>query len=182
MIHQNINANLETFTGVVFNTVDPMPSDVRIEDIAHGLSLLCRFGGQCSTFYSVAQHSIRVADSLHHHPHPTPLLGLLHDAQEAYLCDLPRPIKAQLPDYSEMEHRIQEAIMSCFGLSLSFEDQERIARADEQELYNEARQFMRSRGDTWKFRYPCREHDRIHPLGPGECEKAFLERFERYSA
>jgi len=83
---------LSTFTGKKFFPFAPHPHQIDIRDIAHGLSLLCRFSGQCPYFFSVAEHSIYVADNLK-------LEGLLHDASEAYLADLPRPVKIGLPEY-----------------------------------------------------------------------------------
>ena len=86
---------LSTYTGKKFYPYDPRPEQICIEDIAHGLSMLCRFAGQCRFFFSVAEHSIAVAHLL---PANLKLFGLLHDASEAYLADLPRPVKAGLPD------------------------------------------------------------------------------------
>ena len=82
---------LSTYTGKKFYPYDPRPEQICIEDIAHGLSMLCRFAGQCRFFFSVAEHSIAVAHLL---PANLKLFGLLHDASEAYLVDLPRPVKA----------------------------------------------------------------------------------------
>ena len=91
---------LSTYTGKKFYPYDPRPEQICIEDIAHGLSMLCRFAGQCRFFFSVAEHSIAVAHLL---PANLKLFGLLHDASEAYLADLPRPVKAGLPEYRAIE-------------------------------------------------------------------------------
>ena len=80
---------MSTYTGKKFFPFDPRPEQICIEDIAHGLSMLCRFSGQCPYFYSVAEHSIYVVHCL---PDNLQLEGLLHDASEAYLADLPRPV------------------------------------------------------------------------------------------
>ena len=81
---------IQTMSGVIFYPLDPRPEEIRIEDIAHALSHQCRFAGHCREFYSVAEHSVRVSREL---PQEFMLWGLLHDASEAYLVDLPRPIK-----------------------------------------------------------------------------------------
>lgn len=98
--------NLQTFS----------EEDVDIFTIAHALSNLCRFGGHCREFYSVAQHSVYVAECLRCESHHIQQYALLHDAAEAYLVDLPRPLKRALPQYKEWEERIQTVIYSHFGL------------------------------------------------------------------
>lgn len=104
---------IQTYTGRAFYPFDPRPEDVCITDIAHALSQLCRYGGHCRVFYSVAQHSVLVSQ---HAPDPHKLWALLHDASEAYLVDLPRPIKRSLPDYRAAEQRIMAAICARYGL------------------------------------------------------------------
>lgn len=104
---------IQTYTGKAFFPLDPRPEDIDIEDIAHALSHLCRYGGHCNKFYSVAQHSIHVAEAL---PDDIKLWGLLHDATEAYLVDVPRPIKSLLPQYKDIEANIWDAIKLKFGL------------------------------------------------------------------
>jgi hypothetical protein len=104
---------LSTFTGKKFHPFDPKPDQICIEDIAHGLSLLCRFAGQCPNFYSVAEHSLYVAERL---PDNLKLEGLLHDASEAYLADLPRPVKTALPEYKAIELSVESVISEKFDL------------------------------------------------------------------
>jgi 5'-deoxynucleotidase YfbR-like HD superfamily hydrolase len=86
----------------------------RIEDIAHGLAHTCRFNGHFKFFYSVAEHSMDVADHL---SDEQKLLGLLHDASEAYLADLPRPIKPHLSNYRRLEAAIMAAVADRFELN-----------------------------------------------------------------
>lgn len=104
---------LTTASGRAIDIQRITPDDISILDIAHSLSNLCRFAGHTREFYSVAQHSIRVALAL---PPELRLAGLLHDATEAYMVDLPRPIKALLPDYKKLEVRVWKAISSRFGV------------------------------------------------------------------
>lgn len=104
---------IQTYSGGAFYPFDPRPEDVHITDIAHALSQLCRYGGHSRVFYSVAQHSVLVSQ---HAPAPHKLWALLHDASEAYLVDVPRPIKRALPDYRAAEKRIMAAVCARFGL------------------------------------------------------------------
>lgn len=88
--------------------------DVKIEDIAHALSHVCRFGGHSSRHYSVAEHSLLVAEMV---PDDMKLAALLHDASEAYISDIVSPVKRMLPDYRKLENQIELAIDEKFGLN-----------------------------------------------------------------
>jgi hypothetical protein len=114
---------MQTFTGRAFYVLDPRPEDIEPEDIAHGLAFECRYNGQCHEFWSVAQHSICVAREARRlaAAHPTRadrlfLLALLHDADEAYVKDIPRPLKAALPGYREIAEKVRHAIDVRFQL------------------------------------------------------------------
>jgi 5'-nucleotidase len=113
---------IQTVSGRRFNPLDPDPAEVEIGDIARALSNQCRFGGNCHTYFSVAQHSCLVADLVAERGGDTDavLWALLHDASEAYLVDLPHPLKhrSELGRlYAEVEERLQAAIWERFGLS-----------------------------------------------------------------
>jgi hypothetical protein len=104
---------IQTFTGKAFHYDAPTPEMVNIRDIAHALSNLCRFGGHTECFYSVAEHSILVS----HLVHPMyAMQGLLHDATEAYVVDVPRPLKELLTDYQDVEYHVWQVIAAKFGL------------------------------------------------------------------
>ncbi len=102
-----------TRSGGRFYPADPRPEDFSIHDIASGLSKMCRFSGQIEKFYSVAEHSVLVATIL---PPELRLQGLLHDATEAYLGDITRPVKRLLPEYQALEDRVWRAIAARFGV------------------------------------------------------------------
>lgn len=132
-------------SGIAFWPLDPRADEVRIEDIAHSLSLLCRFGGHCSRFYSVAEHSVYVSWLV---SREAALWGLLHDAAEAYVCDLPRPLKRMLPGYSVIEGRVQAAIAEHFGLPPEMPAE--VKKADEALLLTEARELMSAPPMPWE--------------------------------
>lgn len=99
-------------SGRLFDLVRPQDHAFDIEDIAHALSNQCRFAGQCRQFYSVAEHSILVSQMLSSYQFE----GLMHDASEAYIGDVTRPLKHLMPDYREIEEDIERAIAAAFDL------------------------------------------------------------------
>lgn len=111
---------LQTYTGRRFYPADPRPSDIDIEDIAHGLAHLCRFAGQCSRFYSVAEHSVLVSYCV---PREHAMQALLHDATEAYIVDIPRPAKKLLLAYYELESKAWAAVADKFSLPHELADE-----------------------------------------------------------
>ena len=129
------------YSGGCINVFDPNPKDVDIRDIAHALSNQCRFTGHTSEFYSVAQHSVHVSEIC---PPEHAGWGLLHDASEAYLSDIARPIKKHPdfgPFYLKVEARLTEAIMLHFGLDPYVEPKE-VYEADDILIRTEARDLM----------------------------------------
>lgn len=105
-------------TGAIWRLDAPRAEDLDIRDIAHALSHLCRFGGHCREFYSVAQHSVLSALMAHKAgmDAKSQRTVLLHDASEAYLVDLPRPVKQMLPEYKSMELRVQELVAQRWNM------------------------------------------------------------------
>jgi|ERR1035441_7510742 hypothetical protein len=108
-------AYMLTYTGKQFYPLNPDPADIDIKDIAHALSNCCRFTGHVRNFYSVAQHSVIVSELCEPE---NALAGLLHDASEAYLSDISRPVKytQQMEGYREIEHKLEEVIFAKFNL------------------------------------------------------------------
>lgn len=102
-----------------FDFLEPVEEDVHIEDIAHALSMICRFGGHCDRFYSVAEHSTLLVWRLSNVGTVsalTLLAALLHDAEEAYLPDITSPIKHYMPEAHKIYKKLNAAIMHKFGL------------------------------------------------------------------
>jgi hypothetical protein len=186
---QRIGDWIQTFTGKQFFPFDPRPEDICIEDISHALSLLCRFGGHCREFYSVAQHSVLVSLNCPRWP----LHGLLHDASESYIVDLPSPIKRHLVDigvmeYAEAEMNISGVIMWKFGVlrtidmpSEKWERSEETKAADLLLLATEARDLVSPLHPEWAVKLagkPTLETP-IIAVGPVEAERIFLDRFNQ---
>lgn len=137
---------IQTHSGRRFNPTNPYVDAIVIQDIAHALSMQCRFSGHCKKFYSVAQHSVLVSyicDS------KDALWGLLHDASEAYLVDVPRPLKrsGKFEAYIEFEAKMQEAICRRFGLPL--QEPPSVKKADAVLLTTEARDLMSPLHPDW---------------------------------
>jgi uncharacterized protein len=109
---------IETFTGQQFFPDDPRPDEVDIRDIAASLSKLCRFNGHTRVFYSVAEHCVLMAQYAYESQHSTgyALEALLHDGAEAYIGDMPKPVKDMDPIFQAMEDKIYAAVARHFGL------------------------------------------------------------------
>jgi 5'-deoxynucleotidase YfbR-like HD superfamily hydrolase len=124
---------IRTNSGVFMNVFEPTLEMIQIEDIAHALASLPRFGGHLNKHYSVAQHSVMCAMRV------TTLedkrAALLHDASEAYMLDIPTPIKAKLPDYKIYEANLMTKIAEKF--SFEFPLSKEVKRVDEEMLHLE---------------------------------------------
>ncbi|MCE5284503.1 MAG: hypothetical protein LLG02_01455 [Pelosinus sp.] len=116
-----------TFTNTLFYPLEPAKDEVKVEDIAHALSQMCRANGHFKTFYSVAQHSINCANEAKARGLSVrvQLACLLHDASEAYISDITRPVKCYLHEYRKIEHRLQQVIFSHFGVADQSEAEKR---------------------------------------------------------
>lgn len=128
---------MQTYTGLRFWPLNPRPEDVDIRDIAHALSMQCRYGGHSLRFYSVAEHCVHIARFV---SPANALWGLLHDAAEAYLADVPRPLKRHLPGYKEAEAKVMAAI--CQHFDLPPEMPAEVHAADNRILSDEVHQNM----------------------------------------
>lgn len=161
---------IETYSGKKFYVLRPWESQIDIRDIAHALSLVCRFAGHCSEFYSVAEHSVRVSGLV---SKQTALAALLHDAAEAYIGDTPRPIKTE--EEKLLEDIIQKEILANFDV-IHF-DEEEVKKADMILLATEARDLMDNIQD-WYLPEPVLVK-RIIPWSSRVAEREFLQRFHK---
>jgi len=129
-----------TYSGIRINPTDPDIELIRIEDIAHALSLMTRANGHIQHFYSVAQHTVNCCKeaSARGYSRRVQLACLLHDASECYLSDITRPVKQQLPTYRAFEAVLQSMIYEVYNLSdLSDVEREQISMVDDAVLYHE---------------------------------------------
>ncbi len=162
---------MQTVSGRQFWPLDPRPDDVFIEDIAHALSMMCRFNGHCERFYSVAEHSVLVSENV---PPEDALWALLHDASEAYIADIVRPAKRFIDGYRQMEANIMAAV--CGAFDLPYIEPPSVKRADNAILADEASQIMGSKPKDWILPEPPLGV-RIIGLSPAGAKLAFLNRY-----
>ena len=165
---------VSTYTGRQIHPLSPDPEQIDIEDIAHGLAFQCRFNGQTRHFYSVAQHSLIVAELV---PKRLRMAALLHDAAEAYLGDVVKPLKLLLPFYSDIENQVMKAISLKFGIGNL--DDRAIKRADLIALATEKRDLMPHSTEPWSaLQGIVARPNRIHAMSPLEAKAAFLNAFQ----
>ena len=128
---------ISTFSKRRFWLQDPRPEDVYVEDIAHALANICRYGGHVKKFYSVAEHCVLGSRLIEP---DVALFFLFHDAAEAYLGDIISPLKNILRDiYEPMEKRVMEVVAVRFGFSMDMDQVEVVKKMDQIMLLTEAR-------------------------------------------
>lgn len=170
----------QTFTSKRFYPLEPERNEYDIVDIAHQLSLKCRFSGACSVFYSVAEHSCRVAEIL---PDEFKLAGLLHDSSEQQLPDCCRPIKSavmlQCPDGLHSFRDIEDRMLACIAKTFGFQFPlpKEVKAADWKLLATEARDLM---GTTLNWDLNVEPlPDKIYPWNWKYAECRFLQMFNQ---
>jgi hypothetical protein len=138
----------QTYTGIAFDLEDPQPDMVNEVDIAHALSMQCRFNGHCQKFFSVAQHSVMVSARA---TSENSLWALLHDAAEAYIGDMVSPIKHMTENegFRALETRVMRAVCERFGLPI--EQPEEIKRLDMEQLAYEFVHLMPNPPMPWNL-------------------------------
>ena len=135
-----------TKMGIHFYHLDPRPEDICIEDIAHSLANICRFGGHTRRFYSVAQHCVMVSRHVEiiGGDIEAQMWGLLHDASEAYVGDMVRPLKDSQPSFKAAEKAIHACVKKAFGIRPLKRAEDIVHKADNIMMITEARDFMGS--------------------------------------
>lgn len=162
---------IRTWSGRKFNLLTPEPTTILIEDIAHALSLQCRFNGHCDEFYSVAEHSVEVCKLVEKigMKRNIVLTALLHDAAEAYTGDVVSPLKNLLPEFKRIESNLERHIAERFGLVYPFP--EAVHVADKKMLQKEFSSLKPFCNDSPR---KC--------LSPSMAEAEFLSHFYRLCA
>jgi 5'-deoxynucleotidase YfbR-like HD superfamily hydrolase len=173
-VRRIVGPTILLYSGRYFDFDDPEGSLFDIGDIARGLSHICRFGGQCPRFYSVAEHSVYVSMVV---AAEHALAGLMHDAAEAFVGDMPKPLKVMCPDYVAIEKRIERAVLDRFGISMPLDPS--IKEADIRMLATEQSQLMANR-DDWDYTRgrPVVDGLTIVGLAPNDAFNLFIDRFE----
>lgn len=168
---------IETVSGVQFTFLDPKPEQIVINDIAHALSMTCRYSGHVKQFYSVAEHCYHVSYFV---PPEQALSALMHDASEAYITDIASPVKQYLTNYKEMEDVIMRAIANKFKFTWPMTDE--VKYADLLLLSNEAYQLMPGQGKNWNMwdyikRPKAEEGPAVQCWSSRWANRMFLKRF-----
>lgn len=165
---------MHTFTGKKFYPMDPHAKDICIEDIAHSLSLQCRYNGHVTDFYSVAEHCVLMSQAVSPR---NALWALLHDATETYVGDMIRPLKKFMPEYVIAEDNVMVAICERFGLTRRTMPDE-VRDADNRILLTEKTALLVKTGHKWVV-------DDLEPLPvtiekwpPLGAELTYLKRFK----
>lgn len=190
MLQQTVNTSekIITFSGRYVDPFHIEPEDIELVDIAHGLSMCCRYAGQCKFFYSVAQHSWLVGQMmLVEDPSRDPYtpeermmlyqIALLHDASEAYIHDLCTATKRRILDYQKLEDSVQTAIFCRFGLTGLPDLPAQVKTADMRMLVTERRQIIIEQTQRWSVEdlYKPYPDIKIFQLNPDQAERMFLQ-------
>lgn len=180
-LHSNVVFNeqrghgIQTYSGRVFYPLDPRPEEIFLIDIAHALSMTCRFGGHTKKFYSVAEHSFHISYLVG--PYDAPLdqaWGLLHDASEAYLLDLVQPMKRAIPEYSVYERVLSACIAERFDLPWPMP--RLVKDVDLRMLWTEKAQLLNPCEIAWGVDGEPLKHLVLPCWLPEEAELQFLQR------
>ena len=158
----DVPGKFTTFKGIEFDIMNPTPEMIDIEDIAHSLSNQCRWGGHTPFFHSVAEHCLLCAEMA---PAPFRLEALMHDASEAYILDVPTPLKALLGNYKEIEDKIMGVIAKKYGINWPLS--KTVKEIDKQILNIEWRVIRQNKG-------------RYKGLSREEAKKRFIDKFYKY--
>jgi uncharacterized protein len=180
---------IDTSSGMRLDLDYPRPEDIRIGDVAGGLSKVCRFGAQAREYYSVAQHALLVRRLVVEAGHPElALVALHHDSHEAYLCDIPTPLKRKIAKatnvYNETCSTLDRVIAEAFGFEWPEQcspDWAVIKDADNQALLIEAARLLPDGGKALRREKGLGEEEYRdlapleEPLPPADAGKRFLE-------
>lgn len=180
-LKHEVDLYIETVLGNKFFIEHPV---FDIKEVIHALGMQCRYTGHSKRFYSVAEHSVMVANLCALYNLGDPFEGLMHDGAEAYLSDIAAPWKALLPDYKKLEAKIEGPMREWLGLPRVLSDG--VKRADWLALFVEARSLIPSRASDWIAPDGIKEQaDSItHPVrcwSPAIAQAEFRNAFRKYA-
>jgi hypothetical protein len=183
---------MQTYGGRKFYPLDPRVRDVELVDVAHGLAMTCRYGGQCRMFYSVAEHCVLVSEIVEMHARNAGMsaeqvrliaqCALMHDSAEAYIGDMIRPLKHQpeMVPFRHAEDVIEAVIAEAFKLHWTPEAHSIVKRIDDRILVDEITYLMPHPGmylESPLLRDQSPLGARFHCYAPADAERAFLARY-----
>ncbi len=174
---------IQTRYGEAFDYANINPDTISIQDIEWHLSQACRYGGATIHFYSVAEHCVHVANWVYKETmdRRVALTALLHDASEAYMGDVPAPLKALLPDYRRLEHRVEETLALKFNLVFPFPAI--IKLADERIMANEREVLMVDPPKPWSNRETIPlDRTVIQAMSPPLARNFFRQHYQMFTA
>lgn len=170
---------ITTYSGRQFFLTHATADDIYIEDIAHALSNVCRYVGQCRVFYSVAEHSVRMAELMISRYIPELALPtLLHDSPEAYLNDVNTNLKWRLPAYREIEAYLLGVILGKYMRPQYYTPQSmRMIKALDSMIRTPEVLSLFPAHDGWVF--DDLEYEHVKPWSHKKAEKKFLKMFRK---
>lgn len=165
-------SSIVTYTGKMFDILNPNPELIEIEDIAHSLANSCRYNGHCKDFLSVAEHSVHVSEQL---SDEFALWGLLHDATECYVGDMVKPLKNYVYFFQEVEEKVMKVVAEKFELSMP--EPKEVKIADYRMLLTEQQQLFDYEFNFTK--HPVKPYDnvKISCWAPRTAKRIFLMKF-----
>lgn len=174
----NTTGWIETYTGRMVTPVDPDPITLCVTDVAHALANKCRYSGHTRRFYTVAEHSWLMAEyALAKGDRESARWALIHDAVEAYLPDVPRPLKPFLANWKELEANMERAVKEHFDEYPNAAVEGLVHSLDTRILLTEAQVLLPSRGQRWEI--DAKPLDtRLRCWQPSIARRNFLEAFE----
>lgn len=162
---------MQTFTGRAFFPLHLGSNEIDEFDIAHSLSMQCRYNGHTRKFYSVAEHSLLMSYAV---PEEDALWALLHDAPEAYIGDMVRPLKKHMTLFREVDERIMDAVCERFGLPLGMPDS--VKEADNRIIENERAALLKESPLPWTVHGDPLPNLEIYAWDPTMAEFKFYNR------
>lgn len=172
-----MNPYIMTSSGRKFHLLDMAENVFDIDEIADALSKLCRFTGHTSKFYSVAEHSVRVARSV---PLAHRVAALLHDAPEAYLGDVASPLRSVLPDYNAVYSHVERWMQDCAAYAFSVRDvnfSHPVVKKADRDMFEIEAPYLLPRAN-WAIETPFKDCPRVGWFWtPEEARREFLATF-----